>query len=818
MGQAIRSRNLRKIGFSVVNGVWTKTSVAEGEAISGEAQEVQEEVGEAAVLLNQEESAAVAAEVQEEIPEAPATAVPDAPIDPESARGESQVVQEKSAEQAATPAEEQAADFIQEIVEEIRPSDRRIEDIPLEHLVPVEEFQEISPPTSRIGSVLRRALESIPSTQDVEEVASKKEEVVASGHTEEVVMEDAPIQGEQEITVEEIQMEDAPTKREQNQENEVVASGHNDIQMEDPPVQDEQIAAVHDDTPMENAPAEGENLGEKGSEPQGERTENPPENQFREGETTSSSDSDDQDDHVDQQEPVDKAREKGKEVASDIPLLADAPHQRPQRQKIVINLKHVIERLDAQDFLKEVRAPTPPAPPPPAPQPSEGAEEDVPRPSGSVPAEESGPSGPSIVEEAPQPTGPSAEGPAGPVEEMSGPTGPVATESEQFQAEEEAVAPEPPAPSPIQTPAPPSPPSSSTSPPAPQPFKQPQSRTISSPTPFPSHSPSSPVSSTHIPPASSSARASSSSGPSSSAPPDTSSFFPHSFLHPTPPPSFITIIPEDAQVDGPFLRAIKDEFEEAILRSVLKSRRRNTSRPQSGRDWPDRRDLNVTACTVTFPTPEPGQARPVRPSRQAAPSRPGPRRELPLNHFEHFARVTGRIKMQKGYLVAFHRFLFREYHQGHVSADVLAPALSECERLSPIDWIQFYPLSAQQLSDVNESQAREGNPPVSAATFLDMNSIHLVTDPFQTWVERYKVYVAMHQELKHKQIFYPFNIDQFLACASFGKVSFFKTSFDRNRYADFLDEQLVLHLRRMAPTIGPTYSLSPGVFKLYFEQ
>ncbi|MQL68072.1 hypothetical protein Taro_000371 [Colocasia esculenta] len=279
----------------ITDGVWTKTSVAEGEAIIGEAQEVQKEVGEAAVLLNQEESAAVAAEVQEEIPEAPAAAVPDAPIDPESARGESQLVQEKSAEQAATPAEEQASDFIQENVEEISPSDRRIEDIPLEHLVPVEEFQEIAPP-SRIGLVLRRALESIPSTQDVEEVASKKEEAVASGHTEEVVMEDAPIQGEQEITVEKNQMEDAPTQGEQNQENEVVASCHNDISMEDPPIQEEQTAAVHD------APAEGEILGEKESEPQGERTENPLENPFREGETASSSYSDEHDDHVDQQD------------------------------------------------------------------------------------------------------------------------------------------------------------------------------------------------------------------------------------------------------------------------------------------------------------------------------------------------------------------------------------------------------------------------------------------------------------------------------------------------------------------------------------
>ncbi|MQM06137.1 hypothetical protein Taro_038956 [Colocasia esculenta] len=47
MGQPIRTRNLKKSGFLLVESVWTKTSVAEGEAIIGEASEappVQEEV------------------------------------------------------------------------------------------------------------------------------------------------------------------------------------------------------------------------------------------------------------------------------------------------------------------------------------------------------------------------------------------------------------------------------------------------------------------------------------------------------------------------------------------------------------------------------------------------------------------------------------------------------------------------------------------------------------------------------------------------------------------------------------------------------
>ncbi|MQL87433.1 hypothetical protein Taro_019973 [Colocasia esculenta] len=58
MGQAIRGRNLKKSGFFLVAGLWTKTSVAEGEAIIGEAQEVQ--VPEA----EEEAAQAVAAAVQ----------------------------------------------------------------------------------------------------------------------------------------------------------------------------------------------------------------------------------------------------------------------------------------------------------------------------------------------------------------------------------------------------------------------------------------------------------------------------------------------------------------------------------------------------------------------------------------------------------------------------------------------------------------------------------------------------------------------------------------------------------------------------------
>ncbi|MQM19346.1 hypothetical protein Taro_052348 [Colocasia esculenta] len=76
----------------------------------------------------------------------------------------------------------------------------------------------------------------------------------------------------------------------------------------------------------------------------------------------------------------------------------------------------------------------------------------------------------------------------------------------------------------------------------------------------------------------------------------------------------------------------------------------------------------------------------------------------------------------------------------------------------------------------------------------------------------------MRQDMKHMQIFYPVTLDQFLACASFAKVSFFKMDMDRDSYADFLEKQLALHLCRMAPSMGPTYSISLGVFKPFFEK
>ncbi|MQM06134.1 hypothetical protein Taro_038955, partial [Colocasia esculenta] len=310
-------------------------------------------------------------------------------------------------------------------------------------------------------------------------------------------------------------------------------------------------------------------------------------------------------DDEDQQPLVDKAQEKGKATeVPDVPLLADTPYQRQMRQRVIINLKPIIERLDAQgeimcslqsdvnsifmsqasvtkEISQAVGAQAPPPPPPAA----QRSEEDIPRPSGPD-VQVAGPSGPAAASSQAEVSGSGPPGPVeqvqGPVEKVSGPLGLLESESVQQVAEEtEAVDPEPPAPSSTQTPVPPSPPSSSTAPPAPQTFNKPQPRTISSPTPFPSQSTSSPASSTpisppppvfEVPPDSSSAGASSSSGLPSLEPSDIPPPTSHSLLHPSPPPSFITIIPEGAQLESPYLGKVKDEFEEVILRSVLKKK------------------------------------------------------------------------------------------------------------------------------------------------------------------------------------------------------------------------------------------------------
>ncbi|MQM06713.1 hypothetical protein Taro_039541, partial [Colocasia esculenta] len=310
-------------------------------------------------------------------------------------------------------------------------------------------------------------------------------------------------------------------------------------------------------------------------------------------------------------EPVAGTGDKGKGVATEIPLHTRKAHRRSKKQKIHVHLKPVIERLKAQgqilcsvqydissifisqstgveemamvkavlrgmrnelvsmkqmisnlsDLVRvQISTPAPPAPTSAVPENSSGpsgpvAEEAV-RPSGPVGVEESGPSGPKVAEESIQSELAQESGPPGPVGDESGPSRPVESQAEQERAEktvEKVVPPKPPS-SPLQTPAPPSPPSSSTAPPAPATFKQPLPKNISSPTPFPTTSSSSPASSTFIPPPTSEAPpAPSSTGASSSSPSSAGPSIPppstsYSFLHPPTPPSFVTIIPEGAQL------------------------------------------------------------------------------------------------------------------------------------------------------------------------------------------------------------------------------------------------------------------------------
>ncbi|MQL72380.1 hypothetical protein Taro_004711 [Colocasia esculenta] len=68
MGQPIRSKNVMKIGFSLVGNVWTKTSMEEGEAIIGEALEIPVVQHEEAVVRI-EEPVAVARRIEEIAPE-----------------------------------------------------------------------------------------------------------------------------------------------------------------------------------------------------------------------------------------------------------------------------------------------------------------------------------------------------------------------------------------------------------------------------------------------------------------------------------------------------------------------------------------------------------------------------------------------------------------------------------------------------------------------------------------------------------------------------------------------------------------------------
>ncbi|MQL93652.1 hypothetical protein Taro_026293 [Colocasia esculenta] len=65
----------------------------------------------------------------------------------------------------------------------------------------------------------------------------------------------------------------------------------------------------------------------------------------------------------------------------------------------------------------------------------------------------------------------------------------------------------------------------------------------------------------------------------------------------------------------------------------------------------------------------------------------------------------------------------------------------------------------------------------------------------------------MKKELKANQIFYPISVDQFLQHASFGTSTFYKFSLGSNEYGTFIEAQRKLHIQRMAPVMGSSYSM-----------
>ncbi|MQM02575.1 hypothetical protein Taro_035344 [Colocasia esculenta] len=150
-----------------------KTSVAEGEAIIGKAQEVLEEVAEAAVAADvpveqEDQHPAVAPIVQEQQQEVVS----------------SEIVMDQAAAAAEVRAEESVV------------TGSQIENIHQDNIELVMRVSEAIIPTTVVASVLRNVLESIPSTQGEPEMSSELvADVVASGHTDDVVMEDAPIEG-----------------------------------------------------------------------------------------------------------------------------------------------------------------------------------------------------------------------------------------------------------------------------------------------------------------------------------------------------------------------------------------------------------------------------------------------------------------------------------------------------------------------------------------------------------------------------------------------------------------------------------------------
>ncbi|MQL96594.1 hypothetical protein Taro_029281 [Colocasia esculenta] len=755
-------------------------------------------------------------------------------------------------------------------------------------------------PSSSVASILREVLDSIHTTPVITEAHGVSvEEVVASGHIEEeeqsaalgvAVFVDAPIQGEQ-VRI----MEDAPIQGEQETED---FSASQEVHTADAPIHEEQTTA-HQDT----ADRRGKKIAHRRRRTSQKLKLKPILKRL-----------DAQNDLLSSvQSNVSSIIVRQESISNDV---SQVKNSLKWFNKEVSSMKATLSEI-----LKAVSSPS---------SGTQNVSEAILRPSGPVIAEEGsvpvqvqtqqqagepGPSdesaGPSLsVEASVQPT--VEERPSGqnleeeplvavsmadgvPSEDQGPAVQAKGLSSLEFSAavgEAQAVVSEP---STLPTPAPPSPPTSSTAPPAPPVLKRPRSRQISSSTPFTSSTTPLPSSTVEVLPRSSLDGASSS-GPSSSRPSDPSTITPDSLIHPPAPPSFITLIPEGAHLTQPEIHGIKDEFEEAILKSVLAtgthSHRTGISSPLS-----KRRRLTSTLPVSSDPFYPPlwfslaiankhkplyeeylqkvvfahifglpfqnlsnhlstifpytslskaqqskifsvteakieeqwaqinsalySQFKRVQAARYAPREAPLPLYEwFQIHHKNLFGPfIQKEIKFIRQYQM-FCNYCYvnslDEPQLGQFCAAISALQSTHCEplqvdfailkfpdivflpslhslimdspfgtlvferaarvmaRLTSDEWLKHYPLSAQQLSDLNASQAQANLPPLTPGDFLDANSRHLIRNTFAVWLERFKIFHDLKKELQSHQIFYPIKMDKFLLFAIFGSFSTFK--------------------------------------------
>ncbi|MQL93769.1 hypothetical protein Taro_026418 [Colocasia esculenta] len=507
MGQAIRSRNLRKSGFSIVNGVWSKTFVAEDEAIIGEAQAVQQEV-----VADIAEPATVAIEASE--PEVVASEVPSV---------------------IAVVAEAPKGAIVEEF-------GRRI----------VGSISEEPLPSSLVASVLRDVPDSIQSTPVIPEGdGSSVEEAVASGHFKESVSEDAPSQGERIVSGPQI--------------SDSVAVGHTvEEVMIEAPIQKEQTS-VQEDVVLEDALIEGEHsvseeIQEEIGVPVNERSDADHAN-FEEPVGRASK----------RKRIALKRLRKIEKKASTSKEISQIRNVMKWFNKEMGTMKTMLSEILKTDVPRpsgpsEADVPRPLEPSeqeagPPGPAeavpPAEISEQEPSQtrqqveevelvglskpqavqvePAGPVISKDvqSGVEEPAVAPEAPEPSFLATPAPSSPPSSSKAPQAPPTFKQ--------------PMPRTISSPTPF---------PSQSPF-------------FPTSSPNIPPPPTVIanPPASSSARASSSSGHSFTRP--SSTITPRSFIHPPTPPSSITFIPENPQLASSFFTQVEDEFESSTTTSVL---------------------------------------------------------------------------------------------------------------------------------------------------------------------------------------------------------------------------------------------------------